>query len=273
MPVLVGGSLGITFPNDTTTLPTNIDGQFSPHITNSSNRTTVNKASFIGDTGVQTLLGIANNVYTPTVVENGLLVYLDAGNAASYPGSGTTWFNLVGGGSNATLTNGPNFTTADGGAIVFDGNNDYVALPTINTNSDFTLAFWTTNINGGTLFSGTPEIGYLQIRNGTDLLSLVRSFTQELGNFGATTGTLLNTPYNIVLTKSGTTFSAYINGSFKNTLTVTGSFTTTSPALGINTSNSEAYRGRIMQFYYYNRPLATQEVLQNYNVVKSRFGL
>jgi hypothetical protein len=43
----------------------------------------------------------------------------------SYPGSGTTWGDLTQSGDNGTLTNGPTFTSANGGAIVFDGVDDY----------------------------------------------------------------------------------------------------------------------------------------------------
>jgi len=65
----------------------------------------------------------------PDIVENGLVLYLDAANRRSYPGSGTTWFDLSGNGNNGTLTNGPTFDSANGGSISFDGVNDYVTTP------------------------------------------------------------------------------------------------------------------------------------------------
>ena len=75
----------------------------------------------------------------PIVTEN-LVLYLDAGNNASYPGSGTTWYDLVGN-SNGILTNGPVFNTGNGGNIVFDGINDYVDFGNIlNLTSNFTLS-------------------------------------------------------------------------------------------------------------------------------------
>jgi hypothetical protein len=148
-----------------------------------------------------------------------------------------------------------------------------VLLPAINTNSDFTLNFWTRRLSNAntTLLSGTPSNGYLQIRNNLTEVSLVRSNVLELGNFGSSTGTLLNKIYNITLTRVGTTFSCYIDGEFKNTLTVTGSFTTTNPTIGINTGFSEPYTGNIYSFSYYNRALSAAEVAQNYNAISSRF--
>ena len=66
--------------------------------------------------------GFANNA---PIVTDGLVFYVDAGNSNSYPGSGTTWSDLIGSNDGA-LTNGPTFDSANGGSIVFDGTNDYV---------------------------------------------------------------------------------------------------------------------------------------------------
>jgi hypothetical protein len=64
--------------------------------------------------------------YNPKITTNGLVLCLDAANSKSYPGSGTTWFDLSGNGRNGTLVNGPSFTTTNQGIIVFDGVNDHV---------------------------------------------------------------------------------------------------------------------------------------------------
>jgi hypothetical protein len=62
--------------------------------------------------------------HSPSIVMNNLVLCLDAGNSKSYPGSGTTWYNLIPGGVNGTLTNGPTYSSANGGVIVLDGVND-----------------------------------------------------------------------------------------------------------------------------------------------------
>ncbi|MDA8686845.1 LamG domain-containing protein, partial [Robiginitalea sp.] len=59
------------------------------------------------------------------IVTSGLVLYLDAGNPSSYPGSGTTWSDLSGNGNHGALTGGVTYSTSDGGALVFDGDNDY----------------------------------------------------------------------------------------------------------------------------------------------------
>jgi len=59
------------------------------------------------------------------IVTDGLVFAVDAANYESYPGSGTTWSDLVGS-NNGTLINGPTFDSGNGGSIVFDGTNDYI---------------------------------------------------------------------------------------------------------------------------------------------------
>ena len=82
----------------------------------------------------------------PNVVEDGLVLALDAGNTKSYPGSGTTWTDLSGKDNNGTLTDGPTFNSANGGSIVFDGTNDQINCGSSDDfafgTGDFTIEFW-----------------------------------------------------------------------------------------------------------------------------------
>ena len=85
--------------------------------------------------------------YNPRIVTDGLVLALDAGNPKSYPGSGTTWTDLSGNGNNGTLTNGPTYSSANGGSIVFDGVDDYAEITDSSNNFDLggidaTLEFW-----------------------------------------------------------------------------------------------------------------------------------
>ena len=66
-------------------------------------------------------------IHSPRIVTDGLVLYLDAANNRSYPGTGTTWSDLVGS-NNGTLNNGPTFSGANGGSIVFDGSDDYINM-------------------------------------------------------------------------------------------------------------------------------------------------
>ena len=83
-------------------------------------------------TFAQRALFSRNNKYVkppgpPTLVATGLVLNLDAGDAAGYPGNGNTW-NDLSGSNHGTLLNGPTFDPGNGGSIVFDGINDVVSL-------------------------------------------------------------------------------------------------------------------------------------------------
>jgi hypothetical protein len=82
------------------------------------------------------VIGNGRFVFGPDFVTNGLVIYLDAANKTSYPGSGTIWYDISGNGNNGTLVNGPTFSSSNGGIFVFDGVNDYVNFGDSNS---FTL--------------------------------------------------------------------------------------------------------------------------------------
>jgi hypothetical protein len=63
--------------------------------------------------------------HSPSIVTDGLVLCLDAGNPKSYPGSGTTWTDLSGNGNNGTLVNGVGYSGDNLGSLSFDGVNDY----------------------------------------------------------------------------------------------------------------------------------------------------
>jgi hypothetical protein len=110
-------------------------------------------------------------MYTgPNISKDGLVLSLDAANTKSYPRSGTTWSDLSGNDRNATLTNSPTFSTANGGAIVFNGSN-YAEITTRSTALEFqptqpySVFAWfriasaqsgaiVANMNGGSPFPG-----------------------------------------------------------------------------------------------------------------------
>ena len=94
------------------------------------------------------------------VVQSGLVLNLDAGASTSYPGSGTIWGDLSGIRNTGTLTNGPTYSSANGGSIVFDGVNDKVIVPQ-NSNlnpPNVTISVWfkRTSATNYSHFAGLP---------------------------------------------------------------------------------------------------------------------
>ena len=113
--------------------------------------------------------------HSPKIVTNGLVMCLDAGNTKSYPGSGTTWFNLCGS-VNGTLVNGPTFSSVNGGVIVLDGVNDY-----INTLSNSQYNYTTITISGWIKIPNYLNGGIQFIVNGNTTNALWSIYGDNLG--------------------------------------------------------------------------------------------
>jgi hypothetical protein len=219
-------------------------------------------------------------------VQNGLIFHLDAGNDKSYPGSGTTWTDISRTGNNGTLTNGPSYTSSFGGGVVFDGTNDFV-VGTSNTGISGTgartLSTWfyptdmistqfysVARIGAGTTFQLFEILIYRE--NDAYLIFLHIWGGNEVGV--GVQKTLLSNYSNIVCSYDGTTVYMYLDGKLMITgnrtlSTANSTFTLGSPAYGAH----KYFSGRISNVSLYNRSLSPNEVLQNYDAAKSRFGL
>ena len=64
--------------------------------------------------------------YGNGMVTDGLIFYLDAANPRSFVSGSTSWYDMTRNSNNGTLTNGPTYDSSNGGAVVFDGSNDYI---------------------------------------------------------------------------------------------------------------------------------------------------
>jgi len=77
----------------------------------------------------------------PKIITSGCVLSLDAADKLSYKGSGTSWYDLSGNNTTATLTNGPTFNAANMGSIVFDGTDDKVTI-----SNEFIFHLWSFTI-------------------------------------------------------------------------------------------------------------------------------
>ena len=230
--------------------------------------------------------------YSPKIITNGLVLSLDAANNKSYPGSGTTWTDLSGNNNNGTLTNGPTFSSANGGHIVFDGTNDYLSLNSalnFSTSTGFTICMFLQKVNNqsGTAWnyfysnnSPTIEIGgYGQ--TGTSFVFKDNTVANtEIGSqdivsswsyisFGTNASTRTSYIYTLNPTV-GTVLTTSV-GSVSNLTLGFERFFTTGPSGG--PAGTTYFRSKCATIQAYNRVLTSTEVLQNYNATKSRFGL
>ena len=224
----------------------------------------------------------------PTIVTDGLVLALDAGDRNSYPGSGTTWSDLAGS-NNGTLTNGPTFDSNNGGAIVFDGADDYV----LTTSSDikyepqnFTVNVWFSlaGITAANGYYGLIANLNNSFANGVGIYgnnNVLRFTINQAGdpdvNFAYYTGIQYNTIYNVQATYDNSNLKLYINGVLVDTVarSETVNYTQALWDIGVGSLAGGIYSfdGSVYHTSLYNRPLNAAEVLQNYNATKGRFGL
>jgi hypothetical protein len=233
----------------------------------------------------QTALG--RGVNTP-VYNNGLVLNLDAGNANSYPGTGTTWFDLASG-NNGTLTNGPTYDTANGGSIVFDGVNDYVGLgntPIFGTSS-FTIDMWIylpiSDYNYRAILSkrsNSNYTGFAVYRPPYTNSIAIQLASINGGPYFTTSIYLTSSSWNhvsIIVDRTSKTVILYSNG-IRNTSTldITNLGDMTNNGVNLNLgleAGISNWNNKISTTKIYSRALSETEVINNFNSTRGRFGL
>jgi hypothetical protein len=228
---------------------------------------------------------------SPDIVTNGLVLCLDAADKKSYPGNGATWFDRSGNRNNGTLTNGPIYSSGNGGSIVFDGVDDKIDIPynpSLNIQGlNLTISCW---IKSTSLANSINGAGIL-VRNGEgndglyELLLIQDSGKnysffrmKEVGFYNPKLIPIeLNSFYNIV--------SVYDNGKMRNYVNSIeeGAGLTTNRSIrassylslqiGVRFVGDSRFSGGVYNLSLYNRALSPQEIKQNFNATKSRFGL
>jgi hypothetical protein len=230
---------------------------------------------------------------SPSIVTSGLVLNLDAGNTASYPGSGTTWTDLSGNGNTGTLTNGPTYNSANGGSIVFDGSNDYVTLLDSDnwhfSSGNFTAECWVYPtaspaqpilVGQWDGFGGGAGLSWVMLlsNNSNRHLRAAISSTGSGVDFDLISSTSLglNQWNHCAFVRTGSTFTLYLNGvSVASTTNSNALFNATnSLTIGASSSNTQPFNGRISNVKIYKgKGLTATEISQNYNALALRFGL
>lgn len=203
--------------------------------------------------------------------------------------------NLVGT-DNGTLVNGPTYDSSNGGSLVFDGTNDYIAIPhtsakwtpsSASTLNYITIELWikTSDTSGYYIsrpWNGNGEYNYLAYNGGLQLVVGNQSNTVSVTGFAD------NTWRHVVYWISPTQFGSYVDGG--NATSGNHGITNNTPASGdsnlsLNIMTLYPYgegwggntgfsiSGNIGLVRVYNKVLTANEVLQNYNATRQRFGV
>jgi hypothetical protein len=204
---------------------------------------------------------------------NGLIMYLDASDPVSYPGTGATWYDISGNQNNMTLQNGPVYVSnGQASYFSFDATNDSASFVLNNTlSSTATLIIWlrknSTSTDTSSIVVGS-RLDDWHTYGGSGYYSVFRSTRVGIGNGNITLNSSILQDHMMAFSTSiGTNgYNIYQNGVL--VVTDTGTSIVTTYKIIPNPFN-----GRIYAMSIYNRALSQQEILAIYNSQKSRYGL
>jgi hypothetical protein len=218
--------------------------------------------------------------HSPRIVMDGLVLCLDAGNTKSYPGSGTTWTDLMRG-RQGTLNNSPVFNT---NYLSFDGINENVTFPTsieVST-AGFTMGFlmrvpstqmngvnWSHIIADRDFGAGDYEIGIYSTNSTTFIFKENASSPNSATAFLGTSWNFLVFGMNPNLTPF-----IYVNGILSTQLaTPFVSSTLDFTHIFSAPANSNHFKCDCSYINLYNRALTPTEIQQNFNALRGRYGI
>jgi len=226
--------------------------------------------------------------FLPDIVKDGLVLYLDAGNPDSYPGTGSTWFDLSGNshhysiGSNITWNSngffdvaGGTFTGPPSNSFGFSSENSHTVQAFVKVNQTVNNGFfhWKATPNTGT--DTRAIFTHLHYGNGN-------TYYDVSGCCGSTQR--ISYPNDEDL-KNGVNQLTWITrtNSFpqrqilKNLKTQVDSGSNTTATVTWNLNDAaiigDGWQGNLHYFLAYNRALSDKELIQNFNALRKRFNL
>lgn len=221
--------------------------------------------------------------FGPKTTSRAMTWCLDAGNTKSYTGTGSTWSNITGAGSNISLQNSPTWSSS--GYFEFNGSTQYGSFVSpIASGAPMTVEGWVMRLSD----SGVNEFFFTSSANGADNAFIFNTTIDQVGfifcetnntnNSGIYSGEALslNEWVHFAGAIEGNRAAFWYNGNLiaDNTYGFTiGHWYSTSWNIGRRTNNTAYGNCRIAQLRAYERFLTDAEVKQNYDSHKDRFGL
>lgn len=223
------------------------------------------------------------HIATKGVVQNGLVLNLDAGVDSSYLGSGTNWADLSGQNNDGTLVNGVGYSSDNGGLLIFDGVNDHingVHNDQTNITGDITIECWfklsnTRNdwvriFGKGDGSNRTVGLWYNQL--GGSFLYQRYGTTSMGAQYIATVA--LDTWYHMVGTSSSNNHTLYLNNVVRAQSSTGTTFYSSTDPYKVGYGSIHTYHvGSVSNCRLYNRALTSQEIQQNFNALRGRFDI
>jgi len=217
-----------------------------------------------------------------SIPQQNLILHLDAGDVNSYSGTGTSWYEISGSGSTATLTNSPTFTPTNGGGFVFNGSTTYALMPTasrfdLGTGSATIIGWFKTTAGGSNCMASK--------RNGSGFQLYVynsKLYADGAGTAGKSSSQSVNTGRifcgAVVYDRAASLMRLYINGVEDGNVALAS--TTLTDVAGVNIGRGtfggnpqEYFNGTIYQVQIYNKALNPKEMRENFELMRSRYGV
>jgi len=224
--------------------------------------------------------------FSPKTVTNGLVMYLDAANPNSYPGSETTWYDLSGNKNNVTLLGNtlPSWNNTGNGSFYFDGTTSYAKIESNSTLvivKPTIIVACTTPVagNSGTVMARGQDGNFynygIEKISRTSFNGIVHSCPNGISGLSTTTSAM-----NVyAVTYDGQAVQYYRNGVYVgydttcySPLPYAGAVLSIGAIKLGNGSYSSFFAGNIAVVQLYNRQLSNAEIIQNQNAIKSRFN-
>jgi hypothetical protein len=213
----------------------------------------------------------------PDIITDGLVLCLDAANPSSYPESGSVWKDLVND-VQATLYNGPTYSRTNVGSLSFDGSNEN-CIYSLALNKELTVITWaksnTENWDDtGMLVSKRDQFIIHPEVSSKTVTYYVRVSTPGWASISVTPSNI--TIYNnYAFTYNKGDFRIFLNGNQvgNNTVLATLNSDTGATTIGNDDGISRYLNGEISLVQIYNKVLSPEQVKQNFNALRGRFGI
>ena len=240
---------------------------------------------------------MSNQYGSAQIVKSGLLVCLDATHPESYPGSGTTWYDVSGNGHNMSLNGGTTYTRPIAGfsyGMTCDGTDDWMHNTTLpGGDTTFSFEIWvyhngTDQLGSYGIYSGGMNYGPLIYHHGAGMGTGHYFPGSSSGDYpGGNAASTVNLKWTLIshvykdLDSDGTLdhYKSYKNGVHVGTRTGHNIHNSghgrgsAGFSFSSYTAGNAFYKGSYGGYRYYNRNLSDAEVKHNFNSQRARYGV
>jgi hypothetical protein len=221
--------------------------------------------------------------HSPSIVTNSLSFLVDARNPRSYPGTGTTWFDVSGNQNNLAFQNSGSITYNSNGYFSTGATGYFSAASSTNTpigNSPYCIGVWARQVSAWGTSNGFISIGGFNVANQSNALRTLNNIAGHYHHYWwandisvTSSSATLGNWFMVLAQFDGTTRSVWVNNVQVASDTPTGHNVTSSALQVSQTYPGEYQQGDIAVAFIYNNALTSAQIAQNFNALRGRYGV